>query len=322
MLDNLRKISFYIKIDPVDTIGHAAYLDTVSRVLSAINRSYMNYFSIEYSKNKCFSADNTIIEAFLRQIRLLVVDLNFDSMQSALAPGLMNLEDEMFADQNGSLDQWKMTKYNDFKYVILSGDYSQPNYIKMIGDRYTPKERSEIFHPLFIACGDSNEYYLKFKREPSEDFKRLIVPDNKIKLFYEKDLNKKKKDNTYNFGVFEVKYKSDSASDKNRILKNGKILKQRDIGMDSIRVERVEYILNSVLYSKINYKDNSIFLNNNEFDIIVWGDSIEKAREALCFAFHSLYVNYALEEDINLTPKAIELKQKLLNLVKNVKTIE
>ena len=57
---------------------------------------------------------------------------------------------------------------------------------------------------------------------------------------------------------------------------------------------------------------------NKLLDIRAWGDSEKKAKKAVCFSFYSLYKNYYLEEDENLTRKAKNLKDVLHKLIKTI----
>jgi len=69
------------------------------------------------------------------------------------------------------------------------------------------------------------------------------------------------------------------------------------------------------LKCKLTQKKNLYYLNNDELNIAVWGSSQDEVIEAFNFQFHSLYRNFALENDENLSTKAQILKSKILALI-------
>lgn len=69
------------------------------------------------------------------------------------------------------------------------------------------------------------------------------------------------------------------------------------------------------LVCKITSKKNLFFITNTDLGLSVWGNSQQEAIDALHFQFHSLYTNYALESDDNLSADAKILKSKILDLI-------
>jgi hypothetical protein len=61
------------------------------------------------------------------------------------------------------------------------------------------------------------------------------------------------------------------------------------------------------------FKRGFHFNSNERFDIFVWGNTKHLAEEAFAFMFQALYQNFALENDDNLTPSPVQLKQSLLS---------
>jgi hypothetical protein len=66
---------------------------------------------------------------------------------------------------------------------------------------------------------------------------------------------------------------------------------------------------------KLSFKKNHFQLNNDLLEISVWGSNEEEAIDAFNFQFYSLYINFALENDNNLSDEAIKLKSKILDLI-------
>ena len=77
----------------------------------------------------------------------------------------------------------------------------------------------------------------------------------------------------------------------------------------------VNYILREKLNTIVSYEDGHYIISNELLNITVWGETRDEAEEAFAFAFHSLYENFAKENDKNLTPQSRRLKQTLKNLI-------
>lgn len=62
--------------------------------------------------------------------------------------------------------------------------------------------------------------------------------------------------------------------------------------------------------------ENGIWHMTNEYlEISAWGESYDKVMEAFCFTFYSIYKNFGTEDDNNLSPQGIELKNKINGLI-------
>ena len=86
----------------------------------------------------------------------------------------------------------------------------------------------------------------------------------------------------------------------------------------NIAFENTVYILNKRLDCQVEFEDDMYVIQNSEFDITVWGETREEAEYSVGFTFHSLYQNFALENDNKLSEKAKLLKNNLLTTVKKV----
>jgi len=87
---------------------------------------------------------------------------------------------------------------------------------------------------------------------------------------------------------------------------------------DIIEYEEYTFSLRNKLHCKMEYNENEglYLITYPKFDINVWGESEEEAKEAFNFSFWALYQTYAIEEDDeNLSDKAIELKNQLNDII-------
>jgi hypothetical protein len=87
------------------------------------------------------------------------------------------------------------------------------------------------------------------------------------------------------------------------------------MGFHTIKCEGLVYHFNQPLNCEIDYENNTWTMTNPFLDIAVWAENRLEAEQAFAFNFHALYVNFAQEKDSKLSPKARELKRKLLTLV-------
>jgi hypothetical protein len=86
----------------------------------------------------------------------------------------------------------------------------------------------------------------------------------------------------------------------------------------NIAFENTVYILNKRLECLVEFEDEMYVIQNPELDITVWGNTREEVEYSFGFTFHSLYQNFALEQDERLSEEAKLLKTNLLNIVKKV----
>ncbi len=184
MLEELRKIALRFQIDPKSTIGHAAKLETVVKVLSEINKSYKNFLEIEFLKNsdfrKAFDKNKKTLETIIGELELLIVDVNFSSFTSAVAPNVAEDNTTIFIDE---VLLWKKEKFDEYKEEIIKADYSSSSYIQRISKRYSDHEINKIFQPLFSFIGTGEDYKINIQSEDSKILKTLHQP-NKSKVQY------------------------------------------------------------------------------------------------------------------------------------------
>ena len=127
MLDKLRDIAIRFQIDPDTTVGHAAKVITVIRVLTEMNKSFSNFLDVEFLKNDDFkdiySKNNKVLDTIKDDLELLIVVLveelkhdtspfkpnivKFDNFIYVLTEKLLcvvEYEDDCYTIKNESLD--------------------------------------------------------------------------------------------------------------------------------------------------------------------------------------------------------------------------
>lgn len=329
MLDKLIKEAFRIHIEPFKTVEHAAKVDTVVKVLSDIGQSYNNFLEIEFFKNpdfvKVYETNNKVLETIKEDLSLLIVDLDFGSFEAALAPNLTQVHSPFFKDE---VLEWKNEIFDSYKEEIIEGDFDNYNYMSKIGKRYNPEERIKIYKPLFSSFGTGSEYKINLKDNNKKITRTLRQPKNNRQFFVPKVIKEKEKLPEYSTIQVFAKVKREDGN-KESIKINTKTLKEilyleelehdtYPYKTDLIRFDGKIYVLNKKIEAKVDFEDDNYLITNNDLDIVVWGDTRKEAEEAFAFSFYSMYINYCLEEDENLSNEAISLKKYLKELVKSV----
>lgn len=328
MSEELIDIAIRIHIEPLKTANHAAKVDTVIQVLTNITKSYREFLKIEFLKNQDFKAsyeqNHTVLETFIEDLDLLIVDLNFGSFEAALVPNILNNQTSLFKDD---VKDFKRTVYEQYKNGIFLGDFNDVNYIKDIEKRYTDIERVKIFNPLFHGIGSGTEYHLNVKDSNKKIIKAIKQPVKGKMAFYTPKIRKEKENvelTTVNFYA-QVQSTNDleGLHKKNvkKILYYEKL--EHDVypfKPDLIKFEENIFVLKRPLSCEVNFKESIYFIKNIELDIVVWGETRMEVEEAFNFSFYSLYHNYYKENDENLSEEAIVLKKSLKSIIKNVIT--
>jgi len=85
-----------------------------------------------------------------------------------------------------------------------------------------------------------------------------------------------------------------------------------------IEHKNVTFLLKEHLNCIIEYKRGKYFISFSPLGISVWGKSREEAEEAYGFIFYSLYTNYYLAKNSELTADAISLKKRFKGFIKEV----
>lgn len=324
MLDELRDIAIRFQIDPVSTVGHAAKLDSVIKVLSKLNESFNNFLEIEFLKNedfnKIYQENPSVLKAIKDELDLLIVDLKFSSFEAALAPNISNNQISLY--KNDVLE-WKKDTFLEYKENIILADYNNINYIETINLRYDEEEKNRIFNPLFHSFGVNNLYGVNLKDNAGKVIKSFIQPDkSKLPFFISKT---KKSQQVLETGTFQVFVKAKKIDGKLDFKKSdiSKFLYFEELEHETypykpnlIKFDGHIYSLSENLSCEIDFQDGIYIIKNDYLDIIAWGQSREEVEEAFNFSFHSSYINYALENDEALSDEAKELKHKMNKLVK------
>lgn len=326
MLEKLTKKAFRIHIEPFKTVDHAAKVETVIKVLSDITQSYNNYLEIEFFKKpdfvKAFEANKNVLETIKEELSLLIVDLQFGSFEAALAPNLTEPFSPIFKNE---VLEWKQEIFEDYKEYFIEADYNDIAYVTKIAKRYTEDERARIYKPLFSSIGDRKEYQLNIKNSNRKVVRTLSQPATNKEFFIPKVVQEKPQEPIYStVQVYaKVKKQGDTFDINKRTLKEILYLQELEhetypFNPDIIRFEGKIYVLNKKLNCTVEFEDKHYIISNDELDVLVWGDTRKEAEEAFSFNFYSLYHNYYLEKDENLSAEAIELKANLKKLIKSV----
>jgi hypothetical protein len=326
MINELKDIAFRIHIEPLKSVQHAAKVDTVIKVLSDIIKSYNNYLEIEFLKNeefkKVFDTNKKVLETIKEELNLLIVDLNFSSFEAALAPDLLEFQSPIFKNE---VLEWKKDTFDNYKELIILGDYDNSAYLHKVSKKFTAEERYKIFQPFFFSIGDGKEYKVNIKNNEHKIIKTIRYPEKSKLDFYVPKIVVEKENPIYSTAQVYLKIRKEGNKPKLTQRNVKEILYYEELEHETypykpefIKFKDKIFILNKKLDCQVEFEDDNYIIKNIDLDIIVWGQTREEVEEAFCFSFYSMYVNYYQEIDDNLSSEAIELKNKLSVIIKNV----
>lgn len=326
MLDKLRDIAIRFQIDSDITVGHAAKVTSVIKVLSEMNKSFSNFLEVEFMKNEEFKTvflkNDKVLDTLKEDLELLIVDLNFGSFEAALAPHFSDNQTTLFRND---VVEWEKDSFDTYKDLILGGAYHESEYMRKIAKRYSDEERHKIFQPLFSAVGSGKDYSLNIQDRQGKTKTKLVQPIKEKYNFYVPKTEKVKEEPNYATvqAFLKLKKKGDSFSFNKQNVKQ--VYFVEELAHDTypfkpnvIQFDGSIYILNDRLIGNVDFEDESYSIKNELLNIYVWGDTREEVESAFAFSFHALYENFALEDDDKLSLESKELKNKLLKLVKTV----
>jgi len=325
LLERLKKISLRFHIDPVNTVGHAAKVETIIKVLSDINKSYKNFLGVEFKKNpeflKATSGNTSLMESFINELDLLAVDLDFGSFDIAVAPNIVEKQSPLF---NDDVLNWKKSSFKDYKQLI-SGDFRNHQYMEKVSTRYSEKERKEIYKPLFNSIGSPSDYSINIKNNAGKVIRTLRRPTKERLQFYlPKPVKTTLPPSESTVLVYaKVKNKGEGFEFNKGNIK--KVFHIEELEHDTypftpdyIQFQEASFILTKKLECNVEFNDDLYLIRNEELDLTAWGDSREEVEEAFSFSFYSLYVNFYKEKNSNLSKNAQTLKRKLKKIIKTV----
>jgi len=318
-LKHLREIALTLKLDPIGTVGNAASISDVIQVLKGVKDSYRNFLKIELEKRfKDSSNIESDVNSFIENVELLIVDTKFNSYQTSIAP---NVQDNAFS-LFGNIGEFNSTEqiFDNYKEQIIYSDVNNYQDLQSLKTTFTEEERYLIFTPLFQAS--SNKKYNVYAWEENKDRRKIIKPKKEFQTYF-KTIRKNKIESPQKYYQFYAKVSG-----------SGEIISKNNI-KDIVYYEALEhetypfkpdviafgkYIfkLFEKLECNVYFEDNLYYIENESLDLNVWADTREEVEKAFYFQFYSLYINYGLESNENLTLKAIALKNKILGLIETV----
>jgi hypothetical protein len=326
LIKKLLNYSINIQIKPEKNFSDLASLKTVISVLSNLRNSFRNFLKIEFIKQEKFRSihdkDEEKLDKLIKEMELLIVDSKIGSYQTSIAP---NLEDINYSLFDNDLLDWKKDKYNTYRNKIIFADFNDDHFIEEISKKYTPHERKNIFNPIFNAIADGKDYKINLLDSDREKIVRTLQPlSENIILQITPHIEKAQELKEKNYIAYlRLSTKGDKVE-----LKKTNIKKIYDIEelmhdtfplkTDTIKHEQSVFVLKEKITCEVIFSDNLYYIKFEPLEIDVWGQTREEAQEAFNFTFHSLYENFVLEKDKNLSPKAQSLKLKIMDMIKTI----
>lgn len=327
-LEELRKLALYFKLETGPKYGGAIDIETLSKVLKAVNTSFQNYFDAELrniyqQQGKITARVDREIRILKEEASLLIVDLKFESFEAAISPNSITSSSNFSYLQ----DPLKLKK-NIFKSYEDDVFYSNLNDIKIVSElekKFSREERAGIFKPLEETLFNSTRYKFKYGRS-FEDLKRsfkVISPEIEKRLI-PPAVKPATSESLYKMYVI-TDGEMDLFGPKPKIKKwlATEKMEREDYPLQlfKVRHDDSEIILKEAITANVSYDEEEklYYISYPNLNIMVWGKERAGADEAFQFSFISLIQNIYNEEDINLTKKAREIKKKLSALIDQIK---
>lgn len=323
-IDTLRNDSIYIKLKSEDKLGGAVDVGSLVKALNSLNQSYKNYLSIELNKNSDVNSSTKKgkkeINDFIADSELLVVDLDFASFGAALTPNVVT--SRQYSTIKDSLEL-KKKSFTEYKKDVFFADYTDEKFIHRIATKYSEQERAEIYKPIIDNLINTQKFKFFFgpSKERLSGMSKNVLKNEAIETFLPKSLLEKNEKREAMYVIYVTS--SDEMDLFGRKPKISKILATTKLEqpvypfqLHEVKVDKTIYTFNKTLSANVTFEDEMFFIEYTNLNIDVWGDSREEAEEAFTFALQSIIRNIYLDDDSNLTDKAIVLKSHLKSIIK------
>ena len=326
LIKKLLEYSINIQIKPKKTYSDLASLKTVITVLNNLHSSFRNYIKVEFLKheefNKIYEKDEKVLDNLIKEMELLIVDSKTGSYQTSVAP---NLEDINYSLFDNDVLNWKRDKYNLYKADVLLADFEDLGFVENISRSYSPEERKIIYNPIFDAISDGKDYKINLLGKDREKIIRTLQPPSgirKTQIIPKLEIMKEITEKNY-VAYLRLSTKGDKIDLKKPNIKE--IYDIEELKYDTypfkpeiIRYEHYVFVFKEKITCEVSYSEGLYYILYEPLEINVWGQTREETKDAFCFTFYSLYENFVLEKEENLSPKAQNLKAKIEALLKTV----
>lgn len=325
-LDKIRTSALYVKLNSIEKFSGGVDLDSLLKVLHALNQSYHSFLESNYLHLRKISDVKTIkseVNRIQKDSDLIIVDLKFESFGAAISPNTITTSTEI---KNFEIVDFKSTSFTLFKEEVIFSDYNSDDFLKRIKKKYSESERSKIFAPIIndIVTNKNIKLVVGTKTQPQKKVFRKIRNEKAYVVLAPK-IETRKDDTGEKLVKAYMTVSKDTDLFGAKSLKAKKLQYIKEIEADTypFATKHIEYNdetiqLKTEIEAEVEYsKDGKLYsISYENLDINVWGETRKDAEESFHFMFYQLYQVYFNEIDENLTPEAIKLKEKLHSLIK------
>jgi len=324
-LEHLLKKAISLQIEGLEGVGHAIPVQTLIKILTRIQSSFNNYIEIGVSKNPELAQGKEITPALIAliqdKLQLLVLKVQPGSVVMRMSPDTNNLQGFLFAK---TAAEWQATVFEEYKNEVVAPIYT-PTFVDSIAEKYEPEERKRIYKPFFEAVGLGQEkvpYRINLIDNNSPGIKvlkTLVLPEKKEqKVIIPSVRIASKVEEVDGLVLAHIKTINGKPHVSNIYSVVNETFSSIPYSLEIIRHKRKVYTLTKKITCHLRKEEEVFFIEYKELDIEVWGESHAVVLEAFGFAFDSLYRNFVLADEKELTPQSITLRRKLTQLIKGV----
>jgi hypothetical protein len=313
----LREKAIYFKLTSKSVGGGAVSVDDVLTVLKSISESYNSFINAEYGKvndQQDPKKLKTLLSGLKNDNKLMIVDLKFESYGMSVTPDFLTIQTQIPKIENQLL--WKESTFQLYKDIVLESDYTDENYLNEINHRYTPKQKKDIFKPIFdgIINNTSANTHIQTSREKKlKTLKRVgdhtyssLVP-NLQKETKAAEPSKK------SLAMVEL---SGSSNNRAKVVELFDDVSNPTYSYYEIIGPDTSLRLKFPFYCELIHENEAYCFENKSLGIYGYGETIEEARLDLFEEFIHSYQRYnSLNED-ELSEDVLQIKEHLNHLVK------
>lgn len=316
ILMSLRNGAQYIKLQPNDKYGGAVELDNLIAVLNSVQSSFNSFIEAQFLRSYTQSASDKFkreLSYIKEETKLLIVDLDFNSYDTALCPDLVvNRINPSYLH----IGKWKKDKFKEYKSEAFNPNYNSPDFINHIIKEYTPEERIRIFKPIIDNLQNNKNYtvyYGDHKKKYEHKFTRLKEETKSIILSNAEDKTKPVEEKYTQLARVEVTA--------------GKV-RPKVLELFDKKYNRVEFAPEVIMYGKKVYElrfpllctmdivSDEVVIENQMLGIYAVGKTDDEAELMFSEEFDYIYTRYNELADDKLTDDVKAIKSYINHIVK------
>lgn len=160
-IEDLKRRAIYMRLKPLEVrFDHTLPFSEVGSFINNLNKSFTSYLQITFEKRFSDLLQNDFIrikrakEHLRQRCSLRLIDLQYQSFGFGVSIDTLHSTDI----DTQEIKDWRRELLSNYDDDVLLADYSKEETLDRIKDMFKPKERKDIYDPIFKAINtDSYE---------------------------------------------------------------------------------------------------------------------------------------------------------------------